>query len=94
MDFEDRDFQIGKNHGRPLKINMAHNCLEVWFRSFSFLNGVICRVPIANLPGCRGSKSLCYGFGDLEMFKIGCDVLSYFPEKCAIRLKIWRNWGI
>ena len=68
--------------------------MEVWFRSFSFLNGVICRVPIVNLPGCRGSKSLWYGFGDVEIFMIGCDVLSYFPEKCVISWKISRNWGI
>ena len=34
----------------PLKIDMEHNSLEVWFRSFSFLNRWLCRFHV-NLPG-------------------------------------------
>ena len=37
----------------PLKINMEHNSMEVWFRSFSFRNMADgCRFQALNLPGC------------------------------------------
>ena len=37
----------------PLKINMEHVLMEVWFRSFSFLFVGDLKVPAIHLPGCN-----------------------------------------
>ena len=43
---------LGKD--TALKINMEHNSLEVWFRSFSFLfMGDGCRLECVHLPKCE-----------------------------------------
>ena len=88
----------------PWKINMKHNSLEVWFRSFSFLNGLFVGEPAVHLPGCR-----CFGIWQVRFLinKIYCCILFEWHGAMVVAmlenrtvaemknaLRVWAVWHV
>ena len=74
--------------GWPWKINGWNIIIEVWFRSFSFLNGWFdLYVPAVNLPGCRRFRTL-----GLYSESIWCLILSHaILRKSSLDFFPWKG---